>query len=284
MTITHGQGTVTIPSPPQRVVALGAADIQIAHALGANLVGAAANGYSADKQWPGVRPALPKSVALLSWTEPNLEQIAVLQPDLILITTAQPGYSNLYSKLTAIAPTVSYLKGIAEDSGIDLTRLIGKALGRTTQAERLISEENAQTNAFRRAHPGLDGKSVVFGQYVGGKLYLVVAPQAPSVTFFESIGMPLPDALAKLPVQAPPGVSVVPAEDYDILDQADYVILGVASPADGQALLANPLVSKLGITAAGHIDFVDFNDANVLLAPNPAVTGMMLTLVADTLA
>ncbi|HVV30438.1 MAG TPA: ABC transporter substrate-binding protein [Mycobacteriales bacterium] len=265
------------------MLALGAADVEIAHALGANLVGAAANPYAADKQWPGVQPALPKSVTLVSWTQPNLEQIAALRPDLILITTAQPGFANAYSQLAEIAPTISYLKGIAEDSGVDLTRLIGKALGRSAEAERMITASGVKTSAFERAHPDLAGKSVAFGQYVGGKLYLVVAPQAPSVTFFESIGMALPAAVAKLPVQAPPGVSVISAENYDILDQADFVILGVASPKDGEALLANPLVSKLRIAQAGHIDFVDFNQANAFLAPNPALTDTMVALITNIL-
>ncbi|ADB50644.1 ABC transporter substrate-binding protein [Conexibacter woesei] len=283
VTVRHAQGTATIPGPPRRVVALGAADVQIARALGAELVGASTNDSSPDGQWLGVDPPLPGSVAKLPAIEPDIERIASLRPDLILITTAQPSYSRLYETLAKIAPVISYRKGLLEDSGDDLTRLIGAALGRSEQAEALIARSGRQLDAFAREHRELEGKRIVFGQHAARTTYLVVAATAPSTVAFERLGMRLPGSLAKLPVQAAPGIAVISEEKLGLLDAADYVVLGVASPAVGRTFLAGPVVSRLGITERGGIRFIDFNEATVLLAPNPAVTGTLLDLLQELL-
>lgn len=282
-TVRHAQGTVTIPEAPKRVVALGAADVQIAHALGASLVGVSSNDYSPDKQWLGVDPPLPGSVARLSATEPNLERLAALKPDLILITTAQPSYSRDYRTLSKIAPVISYRKGLLQDSGDDLTRMIGQALGRGEQADALIARSHRELEAFADQHPELAGKRIAFGQYVAGKTYLVVAPTAPSTVAFARMGLTLPDAIAKLPVQAPPGVTVVAEENLDLLDNADFVVLGVASPAMRKAFVEGPVVSRLKVAKAGGVRFLDFNQATALLAPNPGVTSTLVDVIGKTL-
>ncbi len=104
VTITHGQGTVTVERKPERVVALGFADAQIAAALDAPVVGVARNSSSADGNWPGVSPPYPADIVTLDAMTPNVEQIAALRPDLILMTTAQPAFSQSYEELAAVAP------------------------------------------------------------------------------------------------------------------------------------------------------------------------------------
>ncbi|MGH3985314.1 MAG: hypothetical protein ACRDST_22165 [Pseudonocardiaceae bacterium] len=58
VTVTHAQGTVEIMSKPQRVVAMGFADIQIARALDAPIVGGRAGRVRGRRrQLPGRGPA-----------------------------------------------------------------------------------------------------------------------------------------------------------------------------------------------------------------------------------
>lgn len=276
VSIRHAQGTTTIERAPERVVALGSADVQIAQALGAHLVGVAQNDYSSDKQWLGVEPALQDDVTLLPAVEPDLEKVTALKPDLILVTTAQPGYSKAFDKLNKIAPTVSYQKGLLEDSGEDLTRLIGKALGVPDRAEKLIKESDQQVADYADAHPDLRGQRVAFGQYTGGQTYLVVAKSAPSTSLFRNLGMELPDDLAALPVQAAPGITTVADEKLDLLKKADLVLLGVGLQSDHDAFVGKPLVAGLPVAERGGVQFMDFNHASLMLAPNPASTKAFL--------
>jgi iron complex transport system substrate-binding protein len=60
VTLTHARGQVTIPAKPQRVVALGYADIAVARALHAPLVGAVAFPGGSDPSFPGVTPPLQR--------------------------------------------------------------------------------------------------------------------------------------------------------------------------------------------------------------------------------
>lgn len=127
--LTHAQGTVVISERPQRVVVLGSADAQIASALGVPIVGAVRDPSSADGNWPGMAEPLPAELLVLDSTGPNLEQIAALHPDLILATSAQPAYTQLYDQLSRVAPVVSYRTALLQDSGEDLVRLIARATG-----------------------------------------------------------------------------------------------------------------------------------------------------------
>lgn len=283
VTIEHAHGSVTIESAPERVVALGSADVQIARGLGAEIVGAVRSDYAPDGQWLGIDPKLGESTTMLSATEPNLEQIATLEPDLILITTAQPSYGDVYDKLTEIAPVVSYQKGLLEDSGTNLVRLIGTALGRADRADELITTSDELIAEYAASHPKLAGSTITFGQYVGGETYLVVSPTAPSTAFFAGLDISLPEDLAAIPVQAPPGIAVVSAEELDLLDDADQVILGVGSEQDQQDFLSGPVVSNLEVTQENKITFLDFNQASLLLTPNPASTPAMLGLLDSAL-
>lgn len=279
VTIRHAQGSATIEAPPERVVALGAADVQIARALGANVVGAAKNDYRKDGEWLGVEPPLGDSVTRLHAIEPNVEQIARLRPDLILITAAQPSFSAAYEVLSKIAPVVSYDKGLLEDNGEDLVRTIGQALGRSEQAEQLIADSRKQLRDFAKEHPELRGKRIAVGQAVGGQTYLVVSHTAPSTALLEGIGMKLPAPIARLPVRMPPGVTVLSDENLGLLDSADHVLLGIASEAEARRYLDEPLVSRLDVATAGNLDFVDFNEATLLVQPNPASTGAVLDIL-----
>lgn len=123
---------------------------------------------------------------------PNLEQIAALEPDLILATTAQSGYAEVYDRLSELAPTIVYFTAPLQDSGEDLLTQIGMALGETEAADELRRSSDQAIETFVTQHPGMVSKRIAFGQFAGGTTYLVADPNAQSARFFGALGLRLP--------------------------------------------------------------------------------------------
>ncbi|MEU5402211.1 ABC transporter substrate-binding protein [Streptomyces sp. NPDC005963] len=282
LTLTHGQGKATIPRKPQRVVVLGFADAQIAAALGAPVVGASRNTSSSDGNWLGVSPAFSQKVLTLDALNPNLEKILALKPDLILMTTAQPSYGNAYAKLSAVAPVISYKTKLLQDSGDELTRLIGQALGEEAKAEQLIEKSHKTLADFAAAHPGLKGKTYAFGQESAGTVHTVIATDGPTARFFGTLGMRLPGPLTKLRIESA-GTTQLSQENLDLLDSANVAFFGVAGQKAREDFVKRPVVSSLKLTTGGNLHFLDFNESGMLLGPNPAVTDALLAKLGPAL-
>ncbi len=117
---------------------------------------------------PDCRPTSatpPADIELVGLTtEPNLEQIAALQPDLIL--GAKVRHEALYDQLSQIAPTV-----FSESSGTDWTSqvtLTGDALNRSTEADALLAEFDERAAAVGEAI-GAAGKTAVIVRFIPGQ-------------------------------------------------------------------------------------------------------------------
>ena len=282
VTVTHGQGAVTIDAKPERVVVLGSADAQIASALDLPIVGAVNNPSSEDGNWPGVVSPLPADVAVLDSVEPNLEQIAQMDPDLILATTAQPAYAEMYEQLSEIAPVISYATAPLQDSGEDLVALIGEATGESEKASDLIEESDAEIEAFATEFPQLDGAGYVFGQYAGGVTYLIVSPTALSVQFMNRLGFVVPEQLSGLwdendsSYAASVGMVTPSNEQLDLIDEADVAFVSAFGDGAAEEFESIPLVSTSRLLSTDRLHLIGQDLAAPLLQPNPATTTYLL--------
>ncbi|MEU4641910.1 iron-siderophore ABC transporter substrate-binding protein [Micromonospora sp. NPDC023814] len=142
--ITHAMGTTKVPADPKRVVVLDTDKIDTALSLGVTPVGAATAGEA--KSWPTYfgeeKLAGIKEVGVL--TEPDLEAINALKPDLILGSKFRQ--EKFYDELAAIAPTV-----FTEKVGITWKEnflLDGKALGKEQQAKDLLTAYETRAKEF----------------------------------------------------------------------------------------------------------------------------------------
>lgn len=142
--ITHAMGTTKVPAHPQRVVVLDTDKIDTALSLGVTPVGAAVAGEA--RSWPTYfgedKLAGIKEVGVL--TEPDLEAITALKPDLILGSKFRQ--EKFYDELSAIAPTV-----FTEKVGITWKEnflLDGKALGKEQEAKDLLAAYEARAKEF----------------------------------------------------------------------------------------------------------------------------------------
>jgi iron complex transport system substrate-binding protein len=142
--ITHAMGTTKVPADPKRVVVLDTDKIDTALSLGVTPVGAATAGEA--KSWPTYfgeeKLAGIKEVGVL--TEPDLEAINALKPDLILGSKFRQ--EKFYDELKAIAPTV-----FTEKVGVTWKEnflLDGKALGKEQQAKDLLTAYETRAKEF----------------------------------------------------------------------------------------------------------------------------------------
>ncbi len=141
ITVTDNHGEVKLDQPAKRVVVLEWTFTEDMVALGVQPIGNADNaGY---KQWVTSEAALDGSVTDVGTrSEPNLEAIAALKPDLIIKTS--DNVPELYDQLKAIAPTLEFNmyqgNGYDYDRMVDVFNEIGKAVGKEDQAKQVLAD------------------------------------------------------------------------------------------------------------------------------------------------
>jgi iron-siderophore transport system substrate-binding protein len=133
--IKHAMGTTAVPASPKRVVVLDTDKIDTALTLGITPVGAARAGELTG--WPTYfGPSATKDIKEVgTLTEPNLEAIAALRPDLILGSKLRQ--EKFYDELARIAPTV-FTENVGKPWKQNFL-LDGEALGQKQKAADLLA-------------------------------------------------------------------------------------------------------------------------------------------------
>ena len=210
VSITSALGTATIPAKPQRVVTLGWGSTEAAVALGVIPVGMRdmrSNTGTGEGVLPWVADALDgKTPELLEEKSDAIpyERIAALRPDLIL--SVQSGLTpDQYARLTQIAPTVAQPGKSWQTSWQDQTTIVGKALGESDRAAKLVADGEKRLADVKAAHPEFAGKTVAsFSATSPGSLGYYFDTD-PRVKMLAAMGFtPLP-ALTELREEAPEG-------------------------------------------------------------------------------
>jgi iron complex transport system substrate-binding protein len=179
VTIPTAFGDVTVPKAPERVVALGWSDADVALSLGVQPVGAADwLAFGGDGQGPWNAGKYTTAPELLGTLEIDMEKVAALKPDLILDTRSS-GDKARYDQLSKLGvPVVDVPKGGEQylTSWEQQLDMIGKALGKQTEAATLKSDLDAKFAAAAAANPKFKGATVAaavrtgegWGAYVTG--------------------------------------------------------------------------------------------------------------------
>ncbi|MFC0003659.1 ABC transporter substrate-binding protein [Micromonospora siamensis] len=164
--ITHAMGTTRVPAAPKRVVVLDTDKIDTALSLGVTPVGAATAGEA--RSWPTYlgeeKLAAIKEVGVL--TEPDLEAINALKPDLILGSRFRQ--EKFYDELAAIAPTV-----FTEKVGVTWKEnflLDGQALGRQQQARDLLTAYEQRAKEFGASLGDAAARQISIVRFIPGNI------------------------------------------------------------------------------------------------------------------
>lgn len=142
-TVEHAFGETRIEGTPQRIVTLYQGATDTAVALGIEPVGVVES-WVEKPMYRYLRDDLANVRYLGLETQPDLESIAWLEPDLIV--GARYRHETVYPLLSRIAPTV------VPDTGYDfqaMLSLMGRATGRERRAQALLEEWQARVADFR---------------------------------------------------------------------------------------------------------------------------------------
>lgn len=223
ITIEHRYGTTEVTERPERIVSLDAQWTDTLVALGAPPVGFAADTYYDGDFYPWLGDALADSTRLEFTDAISYEQVAALEPDLIVISWAAQD-QGIYDDLAAIAPTVTSLSDAVVDPWQDITVAAGELLGETDRAAQLISDVGRQIADVATELPDLAGKTFAFANYLpGDQIYVLTDPADGAIAFFLALGLELPEGL--IGGEAPPGGRYeISFEQIGLLD-ADVLIL-----------------------------------------------------------
>jgi ABC-type cobalamin/Fe3+-siderophores transport system ATPase subunit/ABC-type Fe3+-hydroxamate transport system substrate-binding protein len=197
-TIVDSRGPQSFASPPERVVALSWAMVEQLLELGITPVGVAdADGYAV---WVA-RPPIPEGVTSVGLRqEPNLERIAALRPDVILVSDDQ---IDLVPHLEKIAPVLHFDAFSADHDNLaasrriylELAKLFDRETAARTRLTRLDARLAALAEAVRR-HFGDTGPKVTVVRFLDDARVLVHGDNAMPVFALEAIGLesgfPLP--------------------------------------------------------------------------------------------
>jgi ABC-type Fe3+-hydroxamate transport system substrate-binding protein len=159
-------GTTVIESKPERVVSIGYTEGDYVLALGVTPV--AIRDWYGDQPgglwpWAAEAPAADDSIRALQSDALNVEQIAELDPDVIVAMVSEIEQAD-YDKLTQIAPVLAQTDGYVQfGTPWDVLQLtIGKALGLETEAQAIVDDVSAQIADAAAAHPDWAGKTANF--------------------------------------------------------------------------------------------------------------------------
>ncbi|MFD5114107.1 ABC transporter substrate-binding protein [Streptomyces sp. NPDC058391] len=146
-TVSHFEGRTTIKAEPRKVVVISTGQADALLTLGTVPAGST-RGDGADlvpqylmDDFPEDAAQLAKVADVGSRVDPDLETIANIEPDLILMNTAGKNAKSLYTALSALAPTVA-----TQGTGLYWKQdflLVADGLGRTGQAQEFLDSFHA---------------------------------------------------------------------------------------------------------------------------------------------
>lgn len=254
-TIVHRFGQTSIPKTPQRVVLLGEEGM-LTDLLDAGIKPIAAS-VNSPESLHGFNDAELQGVDVFNSTQPNLDRIAALNPDLIVgsgFFIDQIGYDTL----NKIAPTISIDASDWRQEYRDLLTVFGRC---GLSQERLAAFDTAVANARRALNA--NGRPVSIGALYSGPspAAWVDGPTAPP-ELVRDLGFtlsPSPDQVKDLGIKS--GRVFFSLERLDLF-QGDDLILLQSNVIQGEAsaieqVQANPLWPKLRDVQRGRVHVID---------------------------
>ncbi|MEO0948362.1 MAG: iron-siderophore ABC transporter substrate-binding protein [Cyanobacteria bacterium J06641_5] len=247
--VNHALGTVQVPKQVKRLVVLDTAALDAAVAVGVKPIGSIALGdlptYLSDK--------VSEITIVGQGNQPNLEAILSLQPDLILGNQLSSG--SIYSQLTRIAPTVLTAGSGRAGEWRENFRLYARALGKTTEAERVLQTYQQCANQLRQQLENPEKLQISTVATGAGQIGFYSAKSFAG-TVLADLGFDRPPTQAQAALHG----GIISREDLDSIDgDAIFLITSAASSTslDLQEFVADPLWSRLSAVRQGQVYAVE---------------------------
>jgi ferric hydroxamate transport system substrate-binding protein len=247
--VEHTMGSVCVVETPQRVVALEWTYVENLLALGVQPVGVAdIEGFNT---WVKIPIALDEDVVDVGdRSEPNLEVIAELSPDLIIMLTYNAG--EIFDDLSAIAPTLvfnPYPEDVTISQYGEMTttfNTIATTLNREAEGQAVLAHMEATYDRAQSAleAAGRGGEAFILSQgwtYDNVATFRLFTDNGMAVQILEQIG--LENAWDAAP--HPYGFTEIGIEGFAELRELDFNFFYVAQDSDNDFLEESPLWNSL---------------------------------------
>ena len=160
VTVKDAKGEFTLDKPPSRVVALEYSFVDALAQVGVSPVGVA-DDNKVDRILPQVREKIAAWQSVGTRSQPSLEVIASLKPDLIIADPSR--HTAVFEELKKIAPTVMFdSRHESYQENLETAQKIGDLVGKSAEMKAKINEHNDYIANIAK-NLGVQGKKASFG-------------------------------------------------------------------------------------------------------------------------
>ena len=160
VTIKDAKGEFTLDKTPSRVVALEYSFVDALAQVGVSPVGVA-DDNKVDRILPQVREKITAWQSVGTRSQPSLEVIASLNPDLIIADPSR--HPAVFEELKKIAPTVMFdSRHESYQENLETAQKIGDLVGKSAEMKAKINEHNDYIANIAK-NLGVQGKKASFG-------------------------------------------------------------------------------------------------------------------------
>lgn len=264
VSIKSSLGTAEITEKPEKVVTLGQGSTETSIALGTVPVGMEEYAWAADDSGytPWVNEAvkdeggkLPEFVG--AGEELDMEKIVELEPDVILAPWSGLTQEQ-FDALNKIAPTVAYPDKAWSIDWDEQIEIIGKALGKDTEAKGLIKDLDTQLADEAKKHPE-------YADYTFSYVYTtpdtlgVFLPTEQRADIVRKLGFKSDPAVKKMKETEGTDSAVIGYENADKLSDSDLIFTFYSDPKAKKQALDNKLYASIPAIKKGAVVASDDN-------------------------
>ena len=160
VTVKDAKGEFTLDKTPSRVVALEYSFLDALAQVGVSPVGVA-DDNKVDRILPQVREKITAWQSVGTRSQPSLEVIASLKPDLIIADPSR--HTAVFEELKKIAPTVMFdSRHESYQENLETAQKIGDLVGKSSEMKAKINEHNDYIANIAK-NLGVQGKKASFG-------------------------------------------------------------------------------------------------------------------------
>ncbi|NKY30167.1 ABC transporter substrate-binding protein [Nocardia gamkensis] len=280
ITITHARGSTTVEGTPKKIVALGNQWLDTTLALDAVPIGYIDNVAIASRSVTPWQPDKLGSAKSISSTANLSEQVAALEPDLILVDPFIADQKT-YDELSHVAPTVPGLSKDTVGTWQEQVTTLGKILGKQDAAAKVIASVDDKIAGIVAANPGLKGKTFA-STWLGSPSQLMVLtdPNDGSARVFGQLGMSIPRNLVEQPSSQ--GRLALSTERIDEIT-ADLLLAGYSGSMD-EKYRQLPGYAGLPAVKKGSVVFLTTQEITAVNQPTALSVPYILDKLSPALA
>lgn len=186
--VTHAMGETEIKGNPLRIVVLTNEGTEALLSLGIKPVGAVKS-WTGEPWYDHIKADMEGVTVVGEESQPNLELIAGLKPDLIIGNKLRQ--EEVYDQLKAIAPTVfsETLRGAWQEN----FKLYAEAVGKAEEGNKIIAEYDARTADFKGKAGDKLNQKVSVVRFMAGKTRIYLGDTFTGLAF-SKLGITRPDS------------------------------------------------------------------------------------------